>query len=148
MRPASRSALRWLPLVLLSLGIAVHGFRVIAHHEDPQRGTAFAMFATIDIGANRRVVATSPGDPAIVLDIPGSLEAATQRLADTPNEAAARRLASQLLALTWTVEGHTATAGGAVAFDQVRVQVVGLGAEGRTVSRMVVTDVVVEQGGS
>ena len=132
-----------MPVALLVLGIAVHGVRIEAFHEDPQRGTAFAMFATVDIGANRRVVATAPGDPTIVLALPDTLGATSERLTDSPSDDSARELAERLLEQTWEVDDDTATIGGDTTFDQVRVQVVGPDADGRTVSRQVFTDVVV-----
>jgi hypothetical protein len=146
-RPPSRSPIQFLPVALLVLGIAVHGVRIVAYDEDPQRGSAFAMFATADIGTTRRVLATVPGDTAVILDIPAALEERRARLADAPSDDSARRLATLLLALTWVVEGNTATVGDGATFDQVRVQVVGLDAKGRTVSRQVLTDVVVGSSG-
>lgn len=132
-----------LPVALLVLAIAAHGIRIEAHDQDPQRGSAFAMFATIDIGATRRVLATVPGDAAISLEIPDAMKEASARVADAPSDDSARELAKLLLEQTWVVEGRTAMVGGDVEVDQVRVQVVGLEAEGRTLSRQVFADVVV-----
>jgi hypothetical protein len=146
-RPPRRAPIQFLPVALLLLGIAVHGVRIEAYNEDPQRGSAFAMFSTVDIGTTRRVIATVPSDTAITLDIPDALEGQRARLADTPSDDSARRLANRLLDLTWKVDGHTATVGDGARFDQVRVQVVGLDADGRTVSRRVLTDVVVRNSG-
>lgn len=143
MRPPGRSPIQLLPVALLILVIAVHGVRIEAYDEDPQRGSAFAMFATVDIGVTRRVLATVPGDTAISLDIPDGLEDLRTQLADAPSDDSARRLAHRLLERTWEVEDQTATVGGTTMFDKVRVQVVGLDAEGRTVSRQVLADVVV-----
>ncbi len=148
MRPPGRSPLQLLPVALLIAGIAVHGFRIEAYDEDPQRGSGFAMFATADVGSTRTVLATVPGDTSIVLDIPDALEEQRARLAETPADDSARRLATLLLERTWEVDGRTATVGGGAAFDRVRVRVVGLDAEGRTVSRRVFTDVVAENPGS
>lgn len=53
--------MRLVPVLLLVVGIALHGVRILAHDEDPQRGTAFATFATVDIGATRQVLITEPG---------------------------------------------------------------------------------------
>lgn len=146
MRLLDRPAARFLPVGLLVLGIAVQGVRIVALQDDPQRGTAFAMFATVDIGTNRRVVATVPGDPEIRLEIPAALDERKNRLADTPTDAAASELAGLLLDQTWTIEGETATARGGSAgddVDAVRVQVVGLEADGRTITRQVLADEVV-----
>lgn len=106
------------------------------------------MFATVDIGATRRVLTTVPGDTAIVLTIPDDLGELRTQLRSSPSDDSARRLADLLLELTWEVDGHTATVGGGATFDEVRVQVVGLAAEGRTLSRQVLIDVVVGHSGS
>ena len=151
MRLLDRPAARFVPVGLLVLGIAVQGVRIVTLHDDPQRGTAFAMFATVDIGTNRRVVATVPGDPVIRLEIPAALEERTKRLADTPTDDAASELAAMLLDQTWTIEGGTATADdGSVGdeVDAVRVQVVGLEADGRTITRQLLADEVVSGSGS
>ena len=145
MRPPNRSPLQFLPVVLLLLGIAIHGYRILAHDVDPQRGSAFAMFSTVDIGATRRVLATVPGDPPTSLEIPAVLEEERSRLADAPSDEPARRLATLLSEMTWEKSGRTATVGDDVEFDHVRVQVVGFDVEGRTVSRRTVTDVTVER---
>jgi len=150
-RLLDRPAARFVPVGLLVLGIAVQGVRIVALQDDPQQGTAFAMFATVDIGTNRRVVATVPGDPDIRLEIPPALEERRDRLADTPTDAAASELAAMLLDQTWTVEGETATAADGSAGDEVdavRVQVVGLEADGRTITRQVLADEVVNGLGS
>lgn len=128
---------------MLILVIAVHGTRIEVYDEDPQRGSAFAMFATVDIGATRRVLATVPGDTAITLEIPDDLEGLRTQLADAPSHDSARTLANRLLERTWEVDGQSATVEGDATFEQVRVRVVGLEAEGRTLSRRVLTDVVV-----
>lgn len=143
-----RSPIQLLPVALLILAIAVHGVRIEVYDEDPQRGSAFAMFATVDIGATRQVLATVPGDTTITLDIPDALEDLRTQLADAPSDGSARRLGRRLLEQSWEVEGDTASVGGGATFEQVRVQVVGLDAEGRTVSRQVLTDVVVGSPGS
>ena len=144
MRPScSRSSTRLLPVGLLILLIAIHGFRIQAYNEDPQGGSAFAMFSTVDIGATRRVLATVPGDTPIVLDIPDTVETARARLVDIPTDDSARRVATELLQLAWEVDENTATVGNGVKFEQVRVRVVGLDVEGSIVSRQVLTDVVV-----
>lgn len=147
-RPPSGSPIRLLPVVLLILGIAVHGVRIEAYNEDPQRGSAFAMFATVDIGATRRVLVTVPDDTAIRLVIPDTMEELSTKLADAPSDDSARRLANLLLELTWELDGQTATVGEEARFDQLRVRVVGLDAQGRTMSRQVLTDVVVGNSGS
>ena len=144
MRPPRRSPIRLLPVALLILAIAVHGVRIGAYDADPQRGSAFAMFSTIDIGATRRVLATVPGATAIMLELPDSMDEQRERLVDAPSEGAARELATRLLEESWEVDGQRATVGDGDRFDRVRVQVVGLDPEGRTVSRRVLTDVTVE----
>ena len=128
---------------MLLVGIAVHGYRIEAHDEDPQRGSAFAMFATVDIGATRRVVATAPGDEPIALQIPGELDDERAALADAPSDQAARQFADLLRSLTWDVEGRAATVGGGTTLDTVRVEVVALDADGRTLSTRVLADGVV-----
>ena len=142
----SRST-RWspasaLPVVLLLSVIAFHGYQVVVLEDDPQRGGAFAMFATVDIGATRKVLA-SADDGAVTLEIPASLEARQVALLDRPSEDAARRLASLLRESRWSVEdGHAVEAGrGGVAFETVRLQVVGFVADGRTIGRQVLVDV-------
>ena len=143
MRLRSRSSLYFLPVALLLLGVAVHGVRIIVHDVDSQRGSAFAMFSTADIGATRRVVATAPGAPPFSLDIPESLSEVRGRLADAPSDELARELAAILRDRKWETDGRTATPGDETTFDQVRIQVVGLDVDGRTVSRQVFADVVV-----
>lgn len=145
---ARHSAFRLLPVALLLLGIAVHGVQIVAFDNDPQRGSAFAMFATIDVGATRSVQATVPGEVAVALDLPDSVQGRVSSLVDSPSDEAARDLADELRSMTWTVTGATASVGDDTQFDQVRVQVVGLGAEGRTIVRQVLVDVVVSGPGS
>ena len=135
---------RLLPVTLLLVGVAVHGYRVIALHDDPQRGTAFARFATVDIAANRHLVVTAADDPGVVLAIPQELAAEARTLRVLPTDDGARRLAALLLARTWTVSGGVATAGAGEPLAGVRVQVVGPDSEGRSITRQVHTDVLVE----
>ncbi len=135
---------RLLPVTLLLLGVAVHGYRVIALHDDPQRGTAFAMFATVDIAANRQVVVTAADDPDVVLTVPAELADEARALRVLPTDDGARRLAVLLLARSWTVAGGVATAGAGEPLDGVRVRVVGPDTQGRSITRQVHTDVVVE----
>ena len=137
-----RSLAPLLPVALLLLVIAFHGFQIVAHEDDPQRGGAFAMFATVDVGATRKVVATTQ-DGAVALDIPASLDERHAALLDLPSQDSATRFASLLRGLTWDVSDGVATEGGAVTLDNVRLQVVGLDAEGRTIVRQVLVDVVV-----
>ncbi len=142
-RPVSHDRRSWaplLPVALLVSAIAFHGFLIVAREDDPQRSGAFAMFATIDVGATRKVVATTK-DGTVTLDIPASLDQPHAALLDTPSESSAKRLASLLRGLTWDVSDGTATEGGAVALDDVRLQVVGLDADGRTIVRQVLVDV-------
>jgi hypothetical protein len=141
--PRARSAA--LPVLLLVGLILFHGYRVIALEDDPQRGGAFAMFATIDIGATRTVIATSD-DGEVLLELPASLDQQRTTLLDRPTAEAATDLAESVLELAWTVEDGRATASDAngVQLDQVRLQVVGFVADGRTISRHVMTEVVVE----
>ena len=129
---------------LLVLAIAVYGFRIEVVNADPQRGSAFAMFATVDIGATRRVIATAPGETAITLAIPDELSQVRERVLDAPTDGSARMLATLLLERSWLVEGDTAVVGDGVSFEQLQVQVVGLEAEGRTLYRQVLADVVVD----
>lgn len=144
-RPVGHPGRSWaslIPVALLLSVISFHGFLIVAHEDDPQRSGAFAMFATVDIGATRMVVATAQ-DGAVALDIPASLDERRSALVDRPSEDSARRLASLLRELAWEVDGGEATEGGADTLDDVRVQVVGLDAEGRTIVRQVLVDVVV-----
>jgi hypothetical protein len=136
----TRSLATWVPAGLLLCSIAGHGYQIVAHEEDPQRSGAFAMFATVDIGATRKIIATST-DGSALLEIPESLHARGDDLLDHPSEESAARLADRLRRLTWTVVGGSATEGGPTSFEGVRVQVVGLDAEGRTLGRQVIVDV-------
>ncbi len=138
---------RVLPVALLLVAITVHGLRIELRGEDPQRGSAFAMFSTVDIGATRRVIATV-GDGAIVLEIPETLHDARERLVDAPSADAANRLGAQLLELSWQVDGDTAAVGDDVTFDVARVRVIGLDADGWTLSSQTIADVVVRRPGS
>jgi hypothetical protein len=144
---SSRS--RWsrssaVPVVLLVGLIAFHGYQVVALEDDPQRGGAFAMFATIDVGATRKVIATD-GEGTTELELPDSLDGQRTAALDRPTEDAVTDLAEAVLGLSWTVEGARATASpdGEVQFDEVRLQVVGFAADGRTITRRVITDIVV-----
>lgn len=143
--PSTRSQIYSLPVVLLVALIAFHGYQVVALEDDPQRGGAFAMFATIDIGATRTVIVTD-GDGDTVLELPPSLDGLRTALLDRPTEQAATALAEGVLELEWTVDGDkaTASAAGGVRFDEVHLRVVGFGADGRTITRRVMTEVVVE----
>ena len=142
MRLSDTKALVWLPVGLLLAAIVVHAVRIEQYDADPQRGSAFAMFSTVDIAATRRVIATVPGDPTIRLEIPAHLEKVGLRLRDAPSEDVTRELAILLLESRWEVEGDTAKAGGTEAFDEVRVEVVGLESDGRVLSRQIFSDVV------
>ena len=139
------SPLTVLPTALLLGLIAFHGYQVVVHEDDPQRGGAFAMFATIDIGATRKVIATSE-DGAVILDLPASLDAERAALLDRPTEAATKRFADSVLDLQWTVEDGRAraTPDGTRSFASIQVQVVGFDADARTISRDVLVDVDVE----
>lgn len=131
-------ALRVLPLALLVTGIGVHGFRIIAHHEDAQRGTTFAMFATVDIGATRRVEASGTGpDGPVDLEMPSALEPQRQALADSPSQDRANQFATLLAAQAWSIGRDGASVGGNVSLAHVDVRVVGLRATGRSLSRVV-----------
>lgn len=138
----ARSPAALVPVALLLCSIAVHGFQIVAREDDPQRSGAFAMFATVDVGATRKIVATTQ-DGAVALDIPASLDEHHAALLDLPSEDSATRFASLLRGLTWDVSDGVATEGGAVTLDDVRLQVVGLDAEGRTIVRQVLVDVLV-----
>ncbi|PKH44113.1 hypothetical protein CXG46_00680 [Nocardioides alpinus] len=130
------------PVALLLCSIAVHGFQIVAHEDDPQRSGAFAMFSTIDIGATRKIVVTAQ-DGAVLLELPESMGQQGLSLLDRPSEKAATSFVSELTELTWTVADGVATEGGSETFDGLRLQVVGLGNEGRTLHRTVLVDVVV-----
>ena len=149
-RPRSRRFLiQYLPVSLLLLGISIHGVRIIENDEDPQRGSAFAMFATVDIGGLRAAWSLRcQAPPPISLVIPDALDEERVRLTDAPSGNSARDFAEGLLDLTWEVQGHRATVGEGVTFRHVRVQVVGLEVDGRSVSKRILTDVVVEGLGS
>jgi len=148
MRLHGRSPIQFLPVALLLTAIAIHGVRIVAFDEDPQRGSAFAMFASVDIGATREVRVSVPADRQIIVEIPDGLEGDRSSLADAPTDAAARSFGRLVLDLTWQVDGDAATVGGDATFDQVRVEVVGFYAVGRTVSTHVLTNVLVSRSGS
>ena len=121
--------LRWLPVALLVGGIAVSGVRIVVYEDDPQRSTAFAMFATVDIAANRRVLVTVPDQPTVLLDVPDSLQDERRQLQVVPTEEEARHFAALLQDADPDL-------------GSVRVQVVGLDTDGRTTTRQVLVDVV------
>jgi hypothetical protein len=121
--------LRWLPTALLVGGIAVSGFRIVAYDDDPQRSTAFAMFATVDIAANRRVLVTVPDKPTVLLEIPDDLQDERRQLQVVPTEEEARHFA----ALLQDADPE---------LTDVRVQVVGPDTDGRTITRHVLVDIV------
>ena len=133
------------PLALVVAIVGYHGFEIVAHDDDPQRSGAFAMFATVDIGATRQVIATTE-DGAVTLKIPASLKAVNNDLADRPSEEAASGLASMLLDHRWDVRSAVASAGGTEVLDEIRIQVVGLDTEGRTVFHQILQDVTVRAG--
>ena len=141
----ARSPAMLVPAGLLLCSIAAHGFQIVAHEDDPQRSGAFAMFATIDVGATRKVLATT-AEGTVVIDLPASLDQRTTALLDHPSEEAATRMASDLRSLTWTVSDGAATEGGTETFDGLRLQVVGLDSDGRSFVRQVLVDVVVGSG--
>ena len=128
------------PVALLVGSIAGHGYAIVANEDDPQRSGAFAMFATVDIGATRTIIADT-ANGSVSLDVPDSLDQRTSNLADHPSETAARALAAALLKRSWTVEDGEATEGGSTTFDEVRVRLVGLDANGRTLVRQVLVEV-------
>lgn len=141
----ARSLAMLVPAGLLLCSIAVHGFQIVAHDDDPQRSGAFAMFATVEVGAIRKILATAE-DGSVVLDLPPALQQRATTLLDRPSEDAATRLASELRKLNWSVSDGRATAGGTDTFAGVRIQVVGLEAEGRSFVRQVLVDVAVGPG--
>lgn len=130
---------RLLPVALLVTGIGVHGVRIIAQHEDAQRGTAFAMFASVDIGATRKVEATGvgPGGRPLDLEIPPALERERQGLVDSPTQGRAAQFANLLASQSWFVSSDLASVGGTATLHSVEVRVLGLRATGRSLSRMV-----------
>ena len=142
MRPGTtrRTLATLVPVGLLIASIVGHGYAIVAHEDDPQRSGAFAMFATVDIGATRMVIADTASG-SVRLDVPDSLDERTADLVDHPSDRAARALATALLERGWTVEDDEATEGGSTTFDEVRVRVVGLDSDGRTLLRQVHVDV-------
>jgi hypothetical protein len=144
MAPWPRSLLRFLAPALLVLAITVHGARIVAQDASPQAGSAFAMFATMDVAGTRRVVATTAaagGEPAVALSIPEDLTQQRARLVRAPSEEAAARLAEDLLARRWMIADDTAEVDAdGVHLDQVRVAVVGLEREGRVLTRRLITE--------
>lgn len=132
-------------MTLLVVFIIIHGFRIVTVDEDPQSGSAFAMFATVDVGATRQVAASFPGAAPIRLDIPADLHELETRLAEVPSESAARQLARELLDRSWELAGDTAREGSDTTLDRVRVEVVGLRADDWSLSRHVLVDVVVDR---
>jgi hypothetical protein len=138
----ARSSLTLVPVVLLLCSVAFHGFQIVVHEDDAQRSGAFAMFATVDIGATRKIIVTAQ-DGAVVLEVPASLSPQGASLLDHPSREAAAELASHLRGLTWDTVDGGATEGGEDTFGDVRVRVVGLDGEGRSLERTVLVDVVV-----
>lgn len=121
---------------LLLLAIAVHGVRIVAFDADPQSGSAFAMFATVDFATTRRVVATAPGDPSVTLELPDATAHRRTRLVRAPSQAEAERLAEDLLTLRWRVDGDTASVDdGGRRLEQVTVSVFGLRIDNRVGTR-------------
>jgi len=143
---ASR-ALRFLPLAILLVGIGVHGALVVTLDDDPQRGSAFAMFSTIDFGSTRRVVSVAPGVTPISLEVPEDLGPMEHRLGERPTLARAEVLGARLLDRTWTVTGDNAVEGGPTTFSRVQVTVIGLDADGRSVTRQVLITADVSEDG-
>jgi hypothetical protein len=138
---AGWDALSWLPVAILLGLIAFHGTKIVTLDDDPQRSGAFAMFATVDVGATRRIIATAAtGDEQVRVHVPESLEKVSDELADTPSASSARELASALLDLEWRVQDGTASEGGSIRFDEIQVEVVGLRADGRTLRRYTLAD--------
>ena len=115
-------------MALLVGGVVVSGFRIIAFEDEPQRGTAFAMFATVDIAANRRVLVTVPGQPGVV-EIPEELWGERRHLQVVPTEDEAHHFAALML----DADPDLRT---------VMVQVVGPDTDGRTLTRQVLVEVV------
>lgn len=144
-RRSTPAPLLALPVALLLTSIGYHGYQVVAHEDDPQRGGAFAMFATIDIGATRKVLVTTDGG-AVQVELPDSLDERVGALLDRPTEDAAGDLAADLLDLTWTVEDGRATvaADGGTRLDDVRLQVVGFEADGHAITRHELAEVSVD----
>lgn len=140
----ARPAARFVPVLVLASLIAFHGFQIVVHEDDPQRSGAFAMFATIDIGSIRRVVATSPDD-GLQLDIPDTLQDLQEQVADRPSRDAVEELARRLAALRWDESGAVVTDGGGSALT-VQVRVMGLRVDDRTVVRRVLAEATAEAG--
>lgn len=129
-----------MPVGLLLVGIIVDGGRILAFDEDPQRGSAFAMFASVDISRSRAVLATAGDEREITLTIPDDLNDAREGVIAVPSEERIRRLADQLVQVAWEVEDGTASPGGTVTFDAVRVEVVAVEADGRRLTRRVLAE--------
>jgi hypothetical protein len=142
----TRPVARFVPVLVLGSLIAFHGFQIVAHDEDPQRSGAFAMFATVDIGSTRRVLATVPGD-TVVVEVPAELGELRAQLMDRPSTEAAQELADLLLDERWHVSDGRAVVGEGTLLTGVRIRVVGLDAQGRTMRTVVLADVTVEADG-
>jgi hypothetical protein len=142
----ARPAARFVPVLVLASLIAFHGFQIVVHEDDPQRSGAFAMFATVDIGSTRRVLATVPGDE-VTLEIPAELNELRAELMDRPSTESARELADLLLGERWQVRDGRAVTGDGALLGGVRVQVVGLDAQDRTIRTVVLADVTAEADG-
>lgn len=134
-------SLRYLPLALLLAAIAAHGVQIVAYDSDPQRSGAFGMFATVDIGATRRVIVTGSAENDVKVEIPENLRGSVSALKDAPSSRKARELVETLQQGTWHVRDGVAISGGSTRLDQVRLRVVALDAEGRTIVTKVLVDV-------
>ncbi|MDH3729503.1 MAG: hypothetical protein OES13_00055 [Acidimicrobiia bacterium] len=129
--PARRALISWLPVGVLVAFVAVQIFLMTTVSADPQSGSGFAMFSTVDILSTRRIVATGiVFDEPITFDIPDDLQEQAMRLRSQPTTARATQLARELAERQWdpVVEGAFARP------TSVEVTVWGITAEGRTLS--------------
>jgi hypothetical protein len=143
MQLRGRALISWFPVTLLLVGITAHGSQIVLNKEDPQRGSAFAMFASVDIGATRRVFVTVPSNDSLQLVIPENFQDTASQLADSPTESNAQAFAEYFLGSLWDDDGELSPETGSRP-SEVRVRVIGLDASGTTLGQQVVADVVVQ----
>lgn len=141
-RVPSQRGLQWLrllPVLVLVAAIGTQAFLMLTINADPQSGSGFTMFSSVDFAGSRAVAAhtTAPDGSVIVLHLPPSANDAVDQLLITPTNGLAQDLAQDLATQSWTLDSGLGTSGGDQELQSITVLVRGLKADGRELTAQV-----------
>jgi len=129
---------RLLPVGVLLIAIAAQAVLMQTVNADPQGGSGFAMFSSVDFDGSRVINAWAlVDDQAFRLELPSDLTT-TDDITITPTNRRAQQLADELASLSWDLsDPELAVSGGDQQLDAVTVTIRGLTADGQTLGSKV-----------